>query len=334
VSRRGIVLAGTVILDIVHLIDHWPAEESVALVSRTENGAGGPPHNAAAGLVKLQAPFPVRCLGVVGDDVLGEQLVASATSYGLDVSGIRKIAGAVTSHTQVMTSQATGKRTFFHQVGVNAVMTAEMLQPPNDEAKIFYVGSPGIAANMDAGDHWRQLLRDAKSRGFVTALEMVPIARELQQKHVLPCLQLVDVLVINDGEAEDLTGTAVAIGGRLDFVAAERCCRKLLEMGVGQLAVVHHPDGAVGVAQSGEAARAGSVQVPQSDIAGTVGAGDAFYAGVLLGFHEGWDLHKCLALGNASAATSLHSPTTSASIRPWTECFSYALQCGVRAVAN
>ncbi len=331
-TRRGIVLAGTVILDIVHLIDHWPAEESVALVSRSENGAGGPPHNAAAGLVKLQAPFPVTCLGAVGDDMLGAQLLASAASYGLDVSGIRKVAGQVTSHTQVMTSQATGKRTFFHQVGVNAVITADMLLPANDEAKIFYVGSPGIARAMDEGDHWRGLLRDAKARGFVTALEMVPIARELQQKHVLPCLPLVDVLVINDGEAEDLTGISVTSGGRLDFTAAERCCRRLLELGVGQLAAVHHPDGAIGVSRSGEVARAGSVKVPQAEIAGTVGAGDAFYAGVLLGHHEDWPLEKCLALGNASAATSLHSPTTSASIRPWADCFSYALKCGVHRV--
>jgi sugar/nucleoside kinase (ribokinase family) len=329
-ERRGIVLAGTVILDIVHMIDHWPAEETVALVSHTEHGAGGPPHNAAAGLVKLQAPFPVTCLGAVGDDLLGDQLIASAASYGLDVSGIKRVAAAVTSHTQVMTSMASARRTFFHQVGVNAIMTADMLRPATDDAKIYYVGSPGITKAMDASDQWRGLLREAKARGFVTALEMVPIARELQQKHVLPCLPLVDVLVINDGEAEDLTGLSVVDGEKLDWAKAEACCRQLLEMGVGRLAVVHHPLGAVGVTRGGEVARSGSVNVPRAEIAGTVGAGDAFYAGVLLGFHEGWPLQRCLDLGSASAATSLHSPTTSASIRPWTECFSYALACGVK----
>jgi sugar/nucleoside kinase (ribokinase family) len=269
---------------------------------------------------------------VVGDDTLGDELIASAASYGLDVSAIRKIAGQVTSHTQVMTSQETGKRTFFHQVGVNAVMTADMLRPATEKGKIFYVGSPGIAKAMDEGDQWRVLLRDAKARGFITALEMVPIARELQRQHVLPCLPLVDVLVINDGEAGDLTGVSVAVNGRLDWVAAQNCCQMLLELGVGELAVVHHPDGAVGVKRNGEVARAASIAVPQSDIAGTVGAGDAFYAGLLLGYHEEWPIERCLELGNASAATSLHSATTSASIRPWKDCLAYAGLCGLRPI--
>ena len=62
------------------------------------------------------------------------------------------------------------------------------------------------------------------------------------------------------------------------------------------------------------------------------GAGDAFYAGVLFGLHEDWPLARCLDLGNAAAATSLHSPTTSAGIRPWADCLDYAKTKGLRAV--
>jgi sugar/nucleoside kinase (ribokinase family) len=82
--------------------------------------------------------------------------------------------------------------------------------------------------------------------------------------------------------------------------------------------------------RNGEMSRRPSVNVPQAEIAGSVGAGDAFYAGMLLGLHEGWPLEKCLDLGNAAAATSLHSPTTSASIRPWAECLVYASAKGLR----
>ncbi len=79
-------------------------------------------------------------------------------------------------------------------------------------------------------------------------------------------------------------------------------------------------------------AKSGSVNVPREDIVGSVGAGDAFYAGVLFGLHEDWPLQACLELGNAAAATSLASATTSAAIRPYTECLSYAAKCGVRDV--
>jgi sugar/nucleoside kinase (ribokinase family) len=101
-------------------------------------------------------------------------------------------------------------------------------------------------------------------------------------------------------------------------------------MGVGGIAAVHHPEGAVAVSASGEIAVTGSVKVPASDIVGTVGAGDAFYAGVLFGLHEDWPLERCLALGNAAAATSLRAATTSASIQSWSNCLEYARRQGIR----
>ena len=124
-TRRGIVLAGIVVLDIVHLIDHWPAEETLAFIDRTEHAAGGPPHNAGAGLLKLGADFPVTLLATAGDDAYGEIMLASARGYGLDTSRVSIIPGAVTSHTHVMSCLDTGRRTFFAQLGCNNLMKVE-----------------------------------------------------------------------------------------------------------------------------------------------------------------------------------------------------------------
>jgi sugar/nucleoside kinase (ribokinase family) len=330
--RSGIVLAGTVILDIVHMIDHWPQEETVALVSRSEFGAGGPPYNAAAGLKKLGARFPVTCIGAVGNDSYGDELVNQAQANGLDVTHLRRVSRAITSHTQVMTVQGTGRRTFFHQTGVNADLRPDWLTPPDDKAQIYYLGSPGIAKAMDESDGWPTLLKQAKAKGYRTAMELVPVSDALLQRFVPACLRDTDILVINDGEAQAVSGIATAAGGRLLWAEAERAAQALIDMGVGEVVVIHHPDGAVGVTRRGEVVRAGSVNMPASDVVGSVGAGDAFYAGVLFGLHDGWPLEKCLALGNAAAATSLHSATTTASIRPYTECLAYAEACGLKAV--
>lgn len=330
-TRRGIVLAGTVILDLVYLVDHWPVEESVSLINRMEYGAGGPPHNAAAGLVKLEAPFPVMLIGAVGDDDYGTIFSQQAEDYGLDVRGLVRVAGAVTSHTLVMTTETTGRRTFFHQVGVNAALSArQLMPPPEDRSAIFYLGAPGIARAMDEGGGWQQVLHAASARGYRTALELVPLAPERLRRHVPACLPHTDILVINDSEAAALTGCAVTVNGSFDAESAATACRALLALGVREVAAIHHPQGAVAVASGGETASAGSVKVPQSEIIGTVGAGDAFYAGMLLGLHEGWPLARCLQLANASAATSLHSATTSASIRPWPACLDYAEKHGTR----
>ncbi len=332
-SRKGIVLAGSVILDVVNTVDHWPAEETVSFIKRTDYGAGGPPHNAAAGLVKLGAPFPVKLIGATGGDTYGTILRQSAESLGLDVSGLAERPGVETSYTHVMQSAENGRRTFFHQPGVSDVLAIDDLLPTDDSARMFYAGSPGVMRAMDEGGLWPELFRRAKARGFLTCLELVPVAKPIIHRIVPPCLPHCDILVINDHEAEAITGDMIVTGGRLNAAAALAACRKLLDMGVGELAAIHHPDGAVAVARDGNTAARGSVRVPPGHITGTVGAGDAFFAGMLLGIHEAWPLERCLDLGNAAAATSLQAATTSASIRPWAECFDYARVHGLHPFA-
>lgn len=329
-TRKGIVLAGTVILDIVHMVDRWPEQESVSLVDRSEYGAGGPPHNAAAGLARLQAPFPVSLIGVVGNDSYGDIFCRQAEGYGLETSLIRRRPGAITSHTHVMTTTGTGRRTFFHQPGVNATLTAEELLPPHDDAKIFYLGSPGIARGLDESGAWSGILKAARARGYLTALELVPVDATAIARLAPPLLPHADIVVINDSEANAVTGMAVTHDGAWDWERASQACSRLLDMGVGDVAAIHHPAGAVARRKSGETACAAAVAVPPQEIVGTVGAGDAFFAGMLFGLHENWPLAQCLALGNAAAATSLHSATTSASIRPWAECLAYAQEKGLR----
>lgn len=331
-TRSGIVLAGTIVLDIVHIIDHWPDEEQIAFIRQTIEAPGGPPHNAAAGLIKLGAEFPVSMICVVGDDLAGDTFIAQAEHSGLDTAKVMRIKGGSTDVTHVMTSKATGKRTFFFRPGANGTITADQMLPDVDSAKIYYLGSPGISTSMDATDGWRTALRKAKQRGFKTAMELCPVPAELQRTQTLPCLPLLDYFVINDSEAEILTGLPVSQNGRFNVSFASAAAQKLLSLGVSELVSIHHPEGAVAHCKNGKTAFAPSVNVPQNEIIGTVGAGDAFYAGMLFGIHENWSLEQCLGLANAAAATSLHSATTSASIRPWRECLAYATKCGLRTL--
>ncbi|MFO1035006.1 MAG: carbohydrate kinase family protein [Hyphomicrobiales bacterium] len=329
-TRSGIVLAGTVVLDVVHMIGHWPDEEQIAFIRETIEAPGGPPHNAAAGLVRLGAPFPVSLICLVGDDPAANTFISKAGDLGLETARVIRATGQTTDVTHVMTSMATGRRTFFVQPGANATMSAEQMMPPDDTGKIYYLGSPGISSSMDASDGWRTALRKARARGFKTAMELCPVPAALQRAQTLPCLALLDYFVINDSEAEILSGLPVSRHGRFDRTLAFAAAQKLLDLGVAELVGIHHPEGAVALRKTGEQAFAPSVNVPQSEIVGTVGAGDAFYAGMLFGLHEDWPLAQCLALGNASAATSLHSATTSASIRPWQQCLAYAAEKGLR----
>lgn len=329
-TRTGVVLAGTIVLDIVHMIDQWPDEEQIAFIRQTIEAPGGPPHNAAAGLVKLGATFPVQMICVVGDDAAGDTFMRIASELGLNTSNVIRVARHSTDVTHVMTSKTTGRRTFFFKPGANGTITATQMLPREDNAKIYYLGSPGISKSMDASDGWRSALRNAKQRGFKTCMELCPVPADLQRAQTLPCLPLLDYFVINDSEAEILSGLPVTKDGHFNRSLAHVAAQKLLDLGVNELVSIHHPDGAIALRKSGEHAFAPSVNVPKAEIIGTVGAGDAFYAGMLFGIHENWSLEQCLALANASAATSLQSATTSSSIRPWTECLAYAKAKGLR----
>jgi sugar/nucleoside kinase (ribokinase family) len=104
----------------------------------------------------------------------------------------------------------------------------------------------------------------------------------------------------------------------------------LVEQGESVLAVVHFPAGCVAAAPGGRTWRQGSVRLPREQVRSTIGAGDAFAAGVILGLHDGWAVERCLRLAVASAAASVRSPHTSAGIKPADICLAEADRAGYR----
>ena len=284
VTRRGIVLAGIVVLDIVHIIDHWPAEETLAFIDRTEMAAGGPPHNAAAGLLKLGADFPVTLLATAGSDAYGATMLASARGYGLDTSRVTVIPGAITSHTHVMSCQDTGRRTFFAQLGCNNLMHGRAPDAAGGQHRQDLLSRQPRHGPRPRPDRW---LAHAAEGGEGPRHEDLPRAlpgsrrRPAQAGAALPAARATcSWSTTTRPRASPASTSRPRV--RLSWAAAEEACRKLLAMGVGELACVHHPDGAVAVTRNGEVAKRPSVRVDQSEIAGSTGAGDAFYAGVLL----------------------------------------------------
>ncbi|GIT05542.1 MAG: hypothetical protein CM1200mP29_09530 [Verrucomicrobiota bacterium] len=79
-------------------------------------------------------------------------------------------------------------------------------------------------------------------------------------------------------------------------------------MGVGELVVIHFPEGGFVRTRKGEDVLQSSLRIPARDIVGAAGAGDAFCPGMLLGLHEEWDLANCLetAVCAACAASPIH----------------------------
>jgi len=329
-GRRGILCAGSILVDVNKTLDRYPEEERIAFIEAESTDSGGPGFNIAVDLSRLGAPFPVELAGVVGDDAHGALVREICARAGIGTAGLRSLAGARTSHTDVMIARESGRRTFFHDQGANALLTPEHVDLSRTSARILHLGAPGLHAALDrarpdgrGGNGWAELLTRARAAGLRTNMELVSVEPARQRELAMPCLPLLDTLVINELEAGALAELETHAGGTADPARAEAAARRLLELGVRELAVVHFPEGCVAAARGGRTYRQGAVRVPHEDVKSTNGAGDAFAAGVMLGVHEGWAVERCLEAGVCVAAVSLQAYSTSGAIRPIAECLAY-----------
>ena len=334
--RHGVLCAGTILVDAAKVIDAYPALDHLATIEQVSQSTGGPGLNMAVDLRMLGAAFPIGMLGAVGDDEHAAFILAECARLGIDTAGVRTLDGAVTSFTDGMIERDGGRRTFFHHSGANALFDASTADL--GRARILHAGAPGIHPVMDrsrpgGGNGWSALLQRAQAAGLHTNLEMVSLAPDRTTEVARPCLPCLDSIVINELEAGALTGIEAAAptaDGPADWPALEAMALGLVEQGVSVLAVVHFPAGCVAAAPGGRTWRQGSVRLPREQVRSTIGAGDAFAAGVILGLHEGWPVERCLRLAVASAAACVRSPNTSDGIKPADQALADAELAGYR----
>ena len=97
-----------------------------------------------------------------------------------------------------------------------------------------------------------------------------------------------------------------------NMLKALRCVK---ELGVSTWAVIHCPEGGCGIDENGEYFEVPSLKLPKGYIKGTVGAGDAFCAGVLYAAEMDMPMDTALRLGACAAAASLSEVSASDGVK-------------------
>lgn len=334
--------AGCVVVDAAKLIDHYPPVDHLAVIESVSLSPGGPGLNLAIDLARLGAPFPVSVAGVVGDDSHADVVARACAEVGVDTKALRREPRSVTSFTDCMVEREGGRRTFFHHPGANDLLAVPDVPIEDSPARILHLGAPGLLTTLDAVDGaghsgWVSLLHKAREVGMQTNLELVSLEPERVRELALPCLPLLDTLVINEIEAAALVGVQLEAPDAADsapWAELESLARRLVELGVRRLAVVHFPAGAVAAEPGGRVWRQGSVQLPRGRVISTTGAGDAFAAGVVFGVHEGWPVERCLEAGVAAAAACVQSATTAGGIGRMEQNVALARSMGFRSTVR
>jgi sugar/nucleoside kinase (ribokinase family) len=309
--KKGIATAGNWIVDRVKVIDAWPEEERLANVSALTLGGGGGAHNVIIDLARMKAPFPLLAIGFVGNDEDGRYLIEEAKEHKVDFSGVRVTLDYPTSFTDVFVVQSSGRRTFFHARGANALLEAGDVDP--GDCKILHLAYLLLLDRIDPVAP--QLLAKIRAMGVKTSVDVVSESSERFMRVVYPALDHIDYLIINELEAAEVSGETIRRpDGSFDMDALQLAARKLFR---DNLVVVHLPEGAFAVSK-----KDGELWVPSrpvKTIVSTVGAGDAFCAGMLYGLHEDWPLSQCMDLAHAAAGACLGHATTTGGLRPITE---------------
>ena len=334
-QRSGILAAGNWIVDHVKLIDTWPSEETLAIISRETQGMGGAPPNVLAGLARLGAKFPLSGAGIVGYDAAGDWILEQCAKLGIDTRLITRTNEGPTSYTEVMNVERTARRTFFHQPGVNALLGPESIDLASCSARLFHLGYLLLLDRLDRpekskGTAAAELLDHASRLGFITSVDAVSEESDRYPRIVLPALPYVDLVFLNEFEAGHVFSTEIRVNREIDVNALLKTAQDLGAAGVRQWVIIHFPEGVLAVSNQNKIIFQPSVRLPGEKIIGSTGAGDAIAAGILFGFHDDLPMERCLEIGVCAAAASLRHPSATEGMEAVEECLRLGQEFGFR----
>jgi sugar/nucleoside kinase (ribokinase family) len=266
-------------------------------------------------------------LGVIGNDANGDFLIEQFRKYPhVHLEQLRRTSEAGTSYTDVFNVASTGRRTFFHYPGANAFFCPEDVDLDKLPVDLFHLGYLNLLDTMSQADDQFQtvaarFLAQVRERNIKTSIDLVSEDTDRYKRIVPPALRFATYCIINDFEAEKVSGIPIRQDQALIPGNLKRIATAILALGVDELVVIHFPEGAYLLTKDRDEILQPSLDLPESYVVGSTGAGDSFCAGVLYGLYRGWSYEKTLRFAVCAGAMNLSDLTTTGGIRPWEEVF-------------
>ncbi len=310
-AKKGIAIAGNLIVDKLYPIAGMPGLGELTTINEgMSQASGGAVCNVIVDLAKLDPTLRLTALGRVGNDEEGAFLLDGMRACAnIDVSQVKREGS--TSFTIVMADEVTKQRTFFQYRGANAHFCEQDIDFATLDVDILHIGYILLLDALDApddqyGTKMAKLLHTAKEHGIRTSIDVVSEAGSRFSRIVPPALKYADYCIINELEAQATTGIPLrSEAGELISENLPKALGQLKTLGVSRWAVIHCPEGGYGLDENDEYVAEPSLLLSKEEIAGTVGAGDAFCSGILYAAWQNWPIREGLVLGNAAAACSL-----------------------------
>ncbi len=281
-----IVVLGSLNMDVVVRVAEVPARGETVAGQSIDHLPGGKGGNQAVSCARQGAA--VRMIGCVGEDAHGAALRLALEQDRIDTSGVQVDARQATGTALVLVEDG-GQNRIVYIAGSNDALRvdeAQLASDLQDSAGLVLQLETPLAVVSTA-------LRAARRAGCRTVLNPSPILPLAETARADAVLALVDLLVLNEHEAQTLSGQAVGT-----VAEAASAARLLLARGPSQVVITLGAAGAVAADASGCRHR----PAPRIQAVDTTAAGDTFLGALATSLGRRESLDSALADGIRAAA--------------------------------
>jgi ribokinase len=262
-----------------------PEPGETVVGDRIESFPGGKGLNQA--VAAARAGGEVIMVGVLGNDSNSNMLKQVMLTEKINSDYVRQVVGAC--GTAIIEVDKSGLNRIIVIAGANSELKANDLKP---EILTKITKRQVLLSQLESPiSELFSIFQAAKNSNFFTILNPAP-ARKLEKKFI----QLIDLLVPNQFEAEFLTGIKV-----IDSDSAISAGEELISQGVKSVLITMGEGGSVLITKDGSELFE-SFKVNAID---TTAAGDAFCGAIAVALSEEFDLKTAIRFASAAGALSV-----------------------------
>jgi ribokinase len=271
-------------MDVVNRVQKHPLPgETIKGLSAYYPGGKGANQAVAASL----AGGSVTLIGAVGRDPFGDELISTLQRYGVRTELILRKEG--TSGMAFITVDALGENTIILSEGANGKLSVKDVQAL---LPAFEGADAVLLQNEIPWETTEYAMKEAHKSGIRVFFNPAPA-----DQVGADCFPFVDVMVLNETEAEAITGISVQADDE-----ALQAAKKIIECGAKGVLMTLGAKGALYVQRDGMSFRTPSFRVDAVD---TTAAGDAFIGAFTVASLSMKTVEESLRFASAAAAITV-----------------------------